>query len=59
MCTYFEICAIVAKAMLERSPKINRFVRKPHFPTTSIYFIVTSKTVLYYAHFEYATTGKA
>ena len=43
MCTYFEICAIVAKAMLEQSPKINPFVRKPHFPTTSIYFIVASK----------------
>ena len=43
MCTYFEICAIVAKAMLERSPKINLFVLKPHFSTTSIYFIVASK----------------
>ena len=43
MCTYFEICVIVAKAMLERSPKINLFVRKQHFPTTSIYFIVASK----------------
>ena len=43
MCTYFEICAIVAKAILERSPKINLFVRKPHFPTTSMYFMVESK----------------
>ena len=43
MCTYFVIYGIVAKAMLERSPKINWFVLKPHFPTTSIYFIVASK----------------
>ena len=57
MCMYFEICAIVAKAMLKRSPKINLFVRKPHFPTTSIYFIVASKRGA--ANFKYATTGKA
>ena len=43
MCTYFEICAIVAKAMLEQSPKINLFVPKSHFPSTSIHFIVASK----------------
>ena len=42
MCTNFEICAIVAKVMLEQSPKINLFVPKPHFPITSIYFIVAS-----------------
>ena len=53
---YFEICAIGAKAMLERSPKINLFVRKPHSPTTSTYFI---KEVQHYANFEYVTTGKA